>query len=635
MAQSTTEAGQGSRSWNGGHHDQNNNNTKAGQDGSKSDAGPGNDAARPRTRIRRSMTACNTCRKLKTRCDLEPRSHACRRCLSLRIDCELPEAPDRYQDSALAWPEASAVISSSIEERLSSLERSMGELTSMMRRILEHSPNPSRSSPSRSTMLARRFEVEDSPAEEGVHLSLYVPKPVHLIRELQSEFFGAKEDFTSEAHLLGDIVTKGLIDSKLAKRLIRLFVEHLGPWVSIHSTADLPPNLRQNEPFLFSTACLLASRYVSGIPLPVIHAMYLQVRRLSASVLWSAPPLKYESLQALTLLCLWTATVQTEVPMDSWLLSGISINHAIISFEFLDRIPAEPVVTDDMLKKLRLWNALCLTQLHFAIGNARPFNLQQKYLDHCSRILEHPGARFDDGRMVAEIQLYSITLSLQNNNQRMQRGDTEYEEIAQWKTDWAHLFTDEPQSTLELGLWFCQLLLHRTSLRLQPDSEKLLPEILKNSSLILSRFLQIQPGIAVDFIDHIFFVVDYAALTLCEFNIMDPLIDQIQAFLIHLSPNEEHIAYRFACIINELKRRCTQAARQQSDVAKNTQFADARRATAEHTEFMSSLMDTMPDGYGSLEQLLAGFVPSQSVPGTIYENVPNVPISNAMATGMM
>lgn len=138
----------------------------------------------------------------------------------------------------------------------------------------------------------------------------------------------------------------------------------------------------------------------------------------------------------------------------------------------------------------------------------------------------------------------------------------------------------------------------------------------------------------MDFIDHIFFVVDYAALTLCEFNITDPLIDQTQAFLIHLSPNEEHIAYRFACIISELKRRCTEGVHQQSDVAKSAQFVDARRA-AENTEFMSSLMDSMPDGYGSLEQLIAGFVPSQSVPGTIYENVPDVPISNGMATGIL
>lgn len=51
-------------------------------DGHRLDSG-GQDA-RPRGRIRRSMTACHTCRKLKTRCDLDPRGHACRRCLSLR-----------------------------------------------------------------------------------------------------------------------------------------------------------------------------------------------------------------------------------------------------------------------------------------------------------------------------------------------------------------------------------------------------------------------------------------------------------------------------------------------------------------------------------------------------------------------
>ncbi|KAL1857376.1 hypothetical protein Plec18170_003500 [Paecilomyces lecythidis] len=229
--------------------------------------------------------------------------------------------------------------------------------------------------------------------------------------------------------------------------------------------------------------------------------------------------------------------------------------------------------------------------------------------------------------MVAEIQLYTITLSLQNNNQRMQRGEVDYEEIERWKSDWVHLFTDESHSTLNLGLWFCQLLLYRTSLKLRPDCEGLLSEILKSSRSILSRFLQIQPYLAVDFIDHVFFVVDYAALTLCEFNIMDPLIDQIQAFLIHLSPNEEHIAYRFACIINELKRRSTQIVPQQPCMTKTEQFEDSRRVASENTEFMSSLMDTMPEGYGSLEQLLAGFVPSQPIPGPIYENIP-------MNTGM-
>lgn len=51
--------------------------------------------------------------------------------------------------------------------------------------------------------------------------------------------------------------------------------------------------------------------------------------------------------------------------MDSWLLSGISINHAIISFDFLNSV-RERIINDDLVKKLRLWNALCLTQLQYA-----------------------------------------------------------------------------------------------------------------------------------------------------------------------------------------------------------------------------------------------------------------------------
>lgn len=142
--------------------------------------------------------------------------------LPCRIDCELPETPERYQENALVWSEAAAVIPASIEERLSSLERSMGELTNMMRQMVERFPNSSNSPAPRSTGWSQTTELDDSRSEASVHLSLYVPKPVHLIRELQSEFFGRKEDFTSEAHLLGDIVSKGLIDTKLGKRLIRL-----------------------------------------------------------------------------------------------------------------------------------------------------------------------------------------------------------------------------------------------------------------------------------------------------------------------------------------------------------------------------------------------------------------------------
>ncbi|KAF7618811.1 C6 zinc finger domain protein [Aspergillus flavus] len=566
----------------------------------------GDDATRPKGRIRRSMTACNTCRKLKTRCDLDPRGHACRRCLSLRIDCQLPETSERFQDSTPMWSDATTAIPS-IEERLTSLERSMREMTGMLRQILNQSPSVSNISV---PPLARSVHTEETASIEGNSFGPFLPKPVRLIQDLQSEFFGETNRIPVESPFLGNSFEKGILDSKLSLKLVQLFVDNFGPLVSINNQSDFHNEMRNTDSLLYSTACLLASRYVPGIPPPIVHTMNLQVRHKAVNLLWEKPPLKYESLQALALLCLWPAAGQKEFPIDGWLLSGTAINHALVSFDFLNHVPSELLIDNDIAAQLRLWNAFCLTQLHFAVGNARPFHLPQRYLDYCPRLLEHPAATVEDGKVVAEIQLYLITLRLQANEQRMRFAEVEYEEIERWKVEWAHLLAGDENSTFELSLWFCQILLHRTAMRFQAESERLTSEILQGSRLIISKFLQLRFVTALRVVDQAYFIVGYAALNLCDFNFLDPLIDQIQMFLLHLSPNEDHIAYRFSCMIAEFKRRCAECNDPCSAVdGSQCSFGDARKMSMEQVQFVPPLVDSMIEGYGALEQLIPEVMP--------------------------
>lgn len=101
-----------------------------------------------------------------------------------------------------------------------------------------------------------------------------------------------------------------------------------------------------------------------GVASPVVQAMYLQIRQELMHSLWGPLPLKFEVLQAIALLCLWpTHSVQNGPPMDSWLLSGIALDHALMSFDFLKNAPYERVVDNDMVSQLRLWNALCLARV--------------------------------------------------------------------------------------------------------------------------------------------------------------------------------------------------------------------------------------------------------------------------------
>lgn len=68
--------------------------------------------------------------------------------------------------------------------------------------------------------------------------------------------------------------------------------------------------------------------------------------------------------------------------------------------------------------------------------------MQCQYFNHCPRILDHPRATPEDGRIVAEISLYRLTLKLQNSPQRLRLGEVEYEEIERWKMEWAHLLCE-------------------------------------------------------------------------------------------------------------------------------------------------------------------------------------------------
>ncbi|KAJ5155225.1 Transcriptional activator of proteases prtT [Penicillium capsulatum] len=584
-----------------------------------------NQDVRPRGRIRRSMTACNTCRKLKTRCDLDPRSHACRRCLSLsdeadyreRLDCELPETPERFQDNSSTWSDANTAIPS-IEERLVALERGMGEMMHLMRQMINQSSNAG-GSPSSQAM--RSQSVDESTAnDQGPPPTL---QPVQFIQDLQVELCGER-DHLSETDL-GDVVSSGVIDAKLSLKLMELYVtasaegemltggsffEYFSSWVPINHS-----QIQRSNGLLFNTVCLLASQHFPGMPAKTIHDISLQVQHGLTMTLWRRSPLTGDLLQALALLCLYPSSGHKEGLMDGWLLSGLATNHALMCFGFL-KTPVHKSVhplNEEILPQLRLWNITCLAHLHCALGYGRTVNVQQQHLDHCNRILDHPRATTEDRKIVAEIQLYRTTLRLRNNSHRLRLADDEYEEIERWKMEWAYLLTNDGQSTLEIGIWFCQLLLHRTAARIQQESDRLVPEICNNARLIITRSLRTRFAAAPGLLDHFHYMLGYAALTICDYNPSDALIDQVRVFLLNLAPSSEHIAYRVAYVVGEVQRRyseiITDHASPGADILKNTLFALSRPSNIDMGPLLpAGTMESLVDGYGCFDQMMPSYV---------------------------
>lgn len=206
-------------------------------------------------------------------------------------------------------------------------------------------------------------------------------------------------------------------------------------------------------------------------------------------------------------------------------------------------------------------------------------------------------------------------------------------------------------STLNLSLWFCQLLLHRTVARLQPDSERLVPEICGTARLIITQFLQTRFTSAPALIDHVYFIVGYAALTLCDYTLTDPLISQVRGFLLHLAPGGDNLSYRIACIVGEVQRRYSEASVVTAGSHSSSPVAEVKsmqmfgpsshhRTGMDISQLMSSSegLDSLVEGYNCLEQMMPGYAapqPAFEAPDLFHHSPPTGVTGGAMPIGLV
>jgi hypothetical protein len=114
-----------------------------------------------------------------------------------------------------------------IDSRLARLERSIEELSGLIRGTI-HAPAqgpPTASKPRQDT----RTPCSTTSVESNEKPGNGVTRPVLLVRNLQTQFFGPKRDFSDEVLTLGSVVSAGIIRMSLARHLIQMSVDPLFP----------------------------------------------------------------------------------------------------------------------------------------------------------------------------------------------------------------------------------------------------------------------------------------------------------------------------------------------------------------------------------------------------------------------
>lgn len=578
---------------------------------SKRSSGPST-VTSTKTKKRRSLS-CQTCRKLKTRCDFDAGRGMCHRCFVLRLSCSLAtehiqqpnyltkvdldldttgrdqtqqqqqsEGQDQKQK---AQTQAEDSQLAQVQRRLDSLENSMGNISNQLgtlKTLMESMATP----PAQVPQASAPPLIPDASMAELQVLDRYTNKaPLVVIRDIDYKLFERLDKYATmrvAAEDLGIWITENA-PRELQIKLVNCFLSKCAPYIVPGSPAHTFFDSGDNEPSLMLGVLMLQGMRCDD---ECTHdtlqpQLFNIVRSLMGTALMTAP-LRLCDIEALLYVAAFNIARKPKQPIfDSWLLTSYAIKLFIlsVSFDGFSERANQATATADDLYALRLWNYLCLVHYQYAILTGRPVIIPKQYVDQCTIIFRIPGNTMGDAVVLAEVRLYQALLMSQAH------------QSVQYLSAWKEMHVRELEADrvvgkdLAIGYEFCLIVFARrfgdsgsdrtgdisasgvgtgeatgsTSSSPTPSHEAMRTSAIESSVRILHCILDLPPSRISGMPNHPLCVLIYAVMTLCHYFAYTPLaLDALSLivrtywYLCHLGEQSRDIINSIAGIIKSI-----------------------------------------------------------------------------------
>ncbi|OTA98055.1 hypothetical protein M426DRAFT_126782 [Hypoxylon sp. CI-4A] len=412
----------------------------------------------PPTKARRRILSCNSCRRLKSRCEYDARVNSCQRCHKLRIHCSLQSVElagvvptsDSGEDQEANGKDRIA----NIESSLASVKESVDKISLFLQQNAVRTSYPLDGSSLGNTNQSPITELR-SHHEQRVKTSNEAGRsaPIMMVRKFRSSQRRLYKDVGR------DIVSQGIFDESVANKMVLEFILRLGHVIQFEPLGypTHVASIRRSSPLLYAVCCLQALRFYKNTDLVNLYnhrCLYEEVRQMLGQVVL-ASPIPIEELYALLIMCTFEAAPEPPFEyLDSWHLSGICSQQAMSTIDFAK------IMTNLNLGKfeakdktyLSLWNNICLIHLRFAAGTGKPITIPSDRLEQCSMILKYPQAAIEDEVVLAEILLHSELCNMDIPLLLDRQGGCP--KLKAWEERWEHLLKSEKAFYLRLDREF-------------------------------------------------------------------------------------------------------------------------------------------------------------------------------------
>lgn len=384
---------------------------------------------------RRSLS-CQTCRKLKTRCDFDVSRGMCHRCFVLRLSCSLatdqvqqpnyltkvnlePTPADQQASTSVSISSGSSSCNANatitnkddpILARLELLENAisgLGQQLQSLRDLLSDKNVMTAAAPAKSNSTS---QLSPAAAVENLVLDKNVDRaPLSVIWDIDYKLFDRSEKYATmrAASVEMDTWISAYIEPALEQRLKDSFYSRCQCYIIPNTAIEARElsSLMRGILLLQGMRCDESATYDRLQP-----QLFTIVRSLTGTAMMTAP-LQISDIESLLYMAMFNIARKPRQPIfDSWLLTSHAIRLFILSMRFheIARRGARVQLTAEDEYNLRVWNGICLVHYQYAVLTDRPVVIPEEYLAVCELLA---GVTEFDTRTLAEIKLYQAAMA--------------------------------------------------------------------------------------------------------------------------------------------------------------------------------------------------------------------------------
>ncbi|KAL6942589.1 hypothetical protein ACO0QE_003772 [Hanseniaspora vineae] len=295
-------------------------------------------------------------------------------------------------------------------------------------------------------------------------------------------------DEATEIPVLDDVISSNILTLPEVIMLVREFKDNYGTWVSFPENVpveDIVDAIRKSHcSVLLTTACVLALRYTvyyHDLKTRIYKNLLFKLKYDLEKKLVSND-FSIEFIQSLVMMSIYSSSLSSDIQtFDAWSLSAMGIqfyiSHGVLNA--FKNVSVSPLTTttsatetnlkdnlntdeQSMLERLRnhrLWNHLVLVHLTYSVLSGRMSILNKRSLRICFDCLELPNATHFDGRMIAEISLYSILYEYTQNFSDVKDVKEPLNIIDAWYAKWNYLTTQPLEQFVDFSYHFSYVLM--------------------------------------------------------------------------------------------------------------------------------------------------------------------------------